>query len=328
MIRLINSVLKIFGIQFKRTASLSLERQYYEGIIKGSNELYKIRQEVDIIVFNDKIACLAFSKDRPLQLHALLSSYFKFVTNPAPIDIIYKASTIEIESFYQELASEFSSFPVRLIKEQNFYTQVIHWLETVNADRIFFLTDDAVFLEEMNLLDCLGFHPINEIFSFKNGRDFDYSFAFDKFQELPSIDEVINSEGMIFYRWRWDEKKDSPGWNYPLSVDGNVFYRREILSMLNNVSFKSPNSLESSIQVFIDLFTHRNGVSYSKVKMVNVPCNLVQNEFANRTTGFFTSEELLIFWKEHKRIDIDNFYQLKANEAICKKYTFYLIAKS
>jgi hypothetical protein len=279
-------------------------------------------------VFNDKIAALAFSKDRPLQLHALLSSYFKLVTNEAQIDIIYKASTNEIEGFYHELASEFSSYPIRLIKEQNFYAQVIQWLENTDSDRIFFLTDDAVFLGEIDLYDCLSFHPVNEIFSFKNGSDFDYSFAFDKFQELPTIHIVNNSNGTGFFRWQWDEKEDSPGWNYPLSVDGNVFYRKEILSMCKNISFKSPNSLESNLQVFLDLFSHRNGVSYPKVKLVNVPCNLVQNEFENRTTGFFTSDELLSFWKEHKRIDVDSFYQLKANEAICKKYNFYLVDKS
>jgi hypothetical protein len=322
MIRIINSVLIFFGIQVKRAASLSAEKRYYEGINNGAKELYRIRQDVDKIVFNDKIAALAFSKDRPLQLHALLSSYFKLVSNPAPIDIIYKTSTIEIEGFYQELASDFSSFPIRLIKEQNFYTQVIHWLENVSADRIFFLTDDAVFLEEMDLHDCLIFNPIREIFSIKHGKDLVFCFAYNRPQELPGFEIIIEENELFLLRWIWNTKIESPDWSYPLSVDGNIFFRNEILAICRNISFMSPNSFEGNMQVYKDYYACRYGICYPKVKMINVPCNVVQIEYNNRITGMFTAEELLLIWQKNERIVVDDFYKLNASEAVNLKYRF------
>jgi hypothetical protein len=323
MIRLINSVLKSFGLQINRVESLAAEKRYYEGIIKGVKELYRSRHDIGKIVFNDKIAALAFSKDRPLQLHALLSSYFKLVANAVPIDIIYKASTKEIEGFYQELALEFSSYPIRLIKEQNFYDQVMQWLENTDADRIYFLTDDAIFLDKIDMNDCIRFNPINEIFSFRHGYDLDYSFAYNCIEALPEIEKKVYCDDLIFYRWRWESEPDSPDWNYPLSVDGHIFSRKEMHLMCKNITFNSPNSLEANLQVFLEFYVCRYGIMYHKVKMVNVPCNLVQTEISNRSTGHFSANELLFMWEQRKRINTDDFFNLSAKEAIYKKYSFY-----
>lgn len=322
MIRFINSALARFGIQVKRTQSLATEQNYYQGIINGAKELYKIREGIDAETLNDKIAGLAFSKDRPLQLHALLSSYFKLVANVAPVDIIYKASTTEIEGYYQQLAAEFSTYPVQLIKEQNFYAQVIQWLETREADRIFFLTDDAVFLEEMDLHDCLSFHPVHEIFTMRYGEDLKFSFAINKMQELPVFETIKTDNARIFLRWKWDSKIDSPDWSYPLSVDGNVFYKRELLAICKNIGFKSPNSLEASMQVYKDYYGFRYGICYTKVKMINIPCNVVQTEFKNRFTGIYTVEELLTVWQKNERIITTDFYKLSAYDAVNMKYRF------
>src|SRR5664279_3868832 len=100
MIRSINSFLNRFGIQIKRSQSLITEQRYYMGILNGAKELYRIREAYLKSSINNTLAGLAFSKDRPLQLHALLSSYFKLVANAAPVDIIYKASSKKIESYY------------------------------------------------------------------------------------------------------------------------------------------------------------------------------------------------------------------------------------
>jgi hypothetical protein len=323
MIQFMNSVLNRFGLQIKRSRSLIMEQQYFQGIIDGATALYKIRESYIPGSLNNKISGLVFSKDRPIQLHALLSTYFKLVANAAPISIIYMASTKKIETYYNELEAEFLTYPVRFIKEEIFYNQVIEWLEIQDADRIFFLTDDALFLEEMDINDCLVFEPIDDIFCFRYGYDLDYSFAFDKSQELPSIKTIKLGNSETFLKWKWNEKSDSPDWVYPISVDGNIFYRLEILSICRNISFKSPNSLESSMQDFVNFFLIRYGISYPKARVINVPCNIVQNEFANRSTGLFTIPELLKFWHDGKRIRVEEFYKLQAKEAMHKKYTFY-----
>ena len=163
----------------------------------------------------------------------------------------------------------------------------------------------------------------NEIFSFRYGFDLEYSFAYDKVQKIPMMEKEISDDGNLFYMWKWNDEPESPDWCYPLSVDGHVFSRKELFLMCNNISFNTPNSLEANLQVFVDFYKYRHGIMYDKVKLVNVPCNLVQNEFCNRSTGYYSSKELLLVWKQGKRINVDDFFNLSAKDAMYKKYSFY-----
>ena len=65
---------------------------------------------------------------------------------------------------------------------------------------------------------------------------------------------------------------------------------------------------------------------YHKVKIVNVPCNLVQTEISNRSTGYYSVDDLLSIWNQCKRINTDEFFNLSAKEAINKKYSFYSLS--
>lgn len=56
--------------------------------------------------------------------------------------------------------------------------------------------------------------------------------------------------------------------------------------------------------------------------MINIPCNLVQNEFNNRSTGFFKPEELQLLWDNGKRIQVKMFYGLTAFDAEHSRYDF------
>jgi hypothetical protein len=323
MLQFINTVIKkIFNVEIKKSRSLLSRKQYYEGIIEAAAEFYRIKTASGNIRYNDKIAGMGFSKDRPLQLHALLHSYFKLVANAAPLEIIYKASNEKIAGFYKELAIEFAKYPVCFVAEVDFYKQVLSWLELQEADRIFFLTDDAIFLEEMDLNDALSFDPLNEIFTFRLGKDLTYCFSHDRQQQLPFFETITGDKGATYLKWKWNDNMQSPDWSYPLSVDGHIFYRAELLAALKNINFKNPNTLEANMQVFLSFFICREGVCYEKVKMVNVPCNIVQSDFANRNTGLFTAEELIEVWAKKQRIAISEFYKLSAKEALYKKYTF------
>ena len=323
MVQFINSVIKkIFKVEIKRSRSLLSEKQYYEGVIKAASEFYQIKTISGSIRYNDKIAGMGFSKDRPLQLHALLHSYFKLVANAAPLAIIYKASNETIEGFYKELADEFAGYPVSFVAEADFYKQVLSWLELQQADRVFFLTDDAIFLEEMDINDALSFDPLNEIFAFRLGKDLTYCFAHDRQQQLPFFETITTDKDKTYLKWKWNDNLLSPDWSYPLSVDGHIFYRAELLAALKNINFKNPNTLEANMQVFLNFFICRKGVCYEKVKMINVPCNIVQSDFANRNTGLFTAEELIAVWAKKQKIAINDFYKVTAEEALHKKYTF------
>ncbi len=46
---------------------------------------------------------IVFSKDRPIQLHALLESYTHYTANPAQLVVLYNVSDNNYEKGYEEL---------------------------------------------------------------------------------------------------------------------------------------------------------------------------------------------------------------------------------
>lgn len=53
--------------------------------------------------------------------------------------------------------------------------------------------------------------------------------------------------------------------------------------ILHELTFSTPNSLESQMLSYKELFLCRKGVCFSKVKYVNIPCNIFQKEFNNNS---------------------------------------------
>lgn len=322
MIKLLNRLLSNLGIQIKRNNALLIERAYLDARYNGSLQIFKIHKKYADLKLNDQIEAMVFSKDRPMQLHALLTSYFENVANYCPLLILYKSTNEKSRKAYEELKVEFFSYPIIFTEETDFKNQVIEWLSSLQADRIFFMTDDAIFLNSFDLKIAVLFNPLDTIFSLTKGNDLTYCFTLNVEQEIPQFcnSTTYNTSKLNF--WKWDSTPNSPDWSYPISVDGNFYLREEILQMVKNIYFKNPNSLEASLQIFIEFFITRQGVCFDKAKLVNIPCNLVQNEFNNRSTGLYSAEELQDMWDAGKRIQIEDFKNLKASDAVHMRYSF------
>ena len=317
----LNKFIKNFGVQIKKTTSIEFEKKLNEKQVEAYNRIIELYNLNDENTINNEIEGLVFSKDRPLQLYALLKSYEEKVLHSTKLKVIYKASDSKIQTDYKELIKLVSSEKIDFIEEKDFYSQVLNWVKNNRADRLFFLTDDAIFIDNMDLNDSLNFNPLKELFCFRFGNDLDYCFAYDKKQVVPLFKSIIVNSYKNIVSWNWSVE-DNNDWGYPLSVDGHIFYKNEIMILLENIHFNNPNSLEGNLQLYNEAFKSKKGVSYSNVKMINVPCNLTQNLIANRTTGFFTVEDLLLVWRSGKEIDIVDFYGLKAQKAMEKKYSF------
>jgi hypothetical protein len=317
---LINKILNRFGIQLNKTDSLINEKCYYENTIERVANFYVdfYNQSENL---NDGILGLVFSKDRAMQLHALLSSYFYYTKNYVPLSVIFTCSNELHREAYSILKNELNEFPISFIEESDFAAQLKNLIKENENSRVFFMTDDGIFLEHFDLLDCLQFHPINNIFSLRLGADFDFCFPHNREQAIPSFSDLDLNEKK-FKTWKWSDMLDSPDWSYPLSVDATIFLKREIEILLENISFKSPNSLESQMQLYSQLFIYRTGICYSKTKYVNVPCNLVQNEYANISTGAFSTNELLEKFIKGQRIDWRKLERLKPRIVQNVKYSF------
>ncbi len=318
----VNNFLDLFGIQLKSKKALLIERAYLDSKYNGAVEIYNVLKKYQHLKLNDELEGMVFSKNRAMQLQALLNSYIKNVANYCPLIILYKATNERSKKAYEDLKREFKTYSIIFLEEKNFYSQVNNWLSTAQSDRIFFMTDDAVFLDSFDLKLALFFNPLDTILSLTKGYDLIYCFTHDTMQELPHFTKKTILNGNSFNFWKWNSIPGSPDWSYPISVDGNFFLREEMLKMVNNISFNNPNSFEASLQVFCKLFDKREGVCFDKVKLINVPCNVVQKEFKNRSTCLFSVEELQNLWDKGQRINIDDFNKIDAVDAVHKKYTF------
>lgn len=322
MIKSINSFLNLFGIQLKSKNALLRERAYLDAMYNGAVEIFNVHKKYRHLQLNDQIEGMVFSKDRAMQLHALLRSYIKNVSNYAPLAILYKTTSNKSQKAYINLIDEFKSYPIVFIKENDFYYQVKSWLSSNGSDRIFFITDDAIFLDSFDMKDALFFNPLDSIFSLTKGYDITYCFTHDVKQEIPEFTKKNYRGGHDFNFWKWSSTPASPDWSYPISVDGNFYLREEMLQMVKNVSFNNPNTLEGSLQIFIDFFWNREGVCFDKARLINIPCNLVQNDYNNRYTGFFSTNELQELWDKGERINIESFIKMEPYKALYAKYSF------
>lgn|GEM_PF-6805731 len=91
----INFLLKPFGYILRE-----IERDWERDAFA---QLYEARIKHRATPGKHPAAGIVFSKDRALQLHALLSSYSEKVTSPAPLYILYHTSTPRHQKAYAEL---------------------------------------------------------------------------------------------------------------------------------------------------------------------------------------------------------------------------------
>lgn len=253
---------------------------------------------------------IVFSKDRPLQLHALLASYLHFVRPVMPVTILYAVSAPDMEKAYAEVQEEFSGQPFHFIRETVFRQDLLKVIRDCPYSRLFFLVDDMAFKAETDLNFFGGLDVRNYVPSLRMGNHLTYSYTTRKKQALPRLSPGVDYPGM--FEWNWAEGEGD--WAYPLSVDGHLFDTAEILFILEKLLFKAPNSLEHAMQIMLPLYQRKKGLCFGESRVLNNPCNKVQRE-NNNISGDLSAEELLAKWNEGYAIDFLAWEGLKNSAA-------------
>lgn len=257
-----------------------------------------------------------FSKDRALQLRALLQSWFAQVEGTARLVVLWTASP-EHEASYAELQALWQG-KVEWVREQDFRTDLLRLLETSGESHLFFVTDDALVIGGFKMEEALAEEPRHRILSLCHAPTLDWCFIADRAQKVPPLQ--AHAPGRL--RWNWADGEERMDWRFPLSIDGKFFAREEMLLLLRPLPFRSPNTLEVNLQVFLPLFVGREGVCFEQAKLVNVPCNAVQTQYANLVTGAHTTAELLVRWQAGERIRWEDHVGLLPAEAERKAFAF------
>lgn len=295
----INLVLNKFGIAIQKHEE-KWERRAYA-------ELYESRLKYVPESSTHPAECIVFSKDRALQLHALLSSYLEKVASPVPVYILYHTTTPSHQKSYDEVVETFSKNNISFKKQgydNSFRSDLISLLQLVHAKKIFFLVDDVLFIEDFDIEDFVKFDTDKFVPTLRMGRNLNKCYTLQKNQQLPElIPDIINDDDKI--TWQWDHGVYD--WSYPLSLDGHFFSAQEIKTMIPLIDFSAPNTLEDQLQYFRRFFLFRKGVAYNKSRIVNIPCNKVQNEIRN-IHGNRHQDLLLEQWQNGYQMDYRQLY--------------------
>ena len=288
---------------FKKEQADSLQHADVKRLLLVNNALTNGRRDQE----EKSTIGIVFSMDRALQLHALLGSYKDLVRNPCRLDIIYRASSQSHEAAYQEIFSEYAELIE--IKRQNtrkeFKPLLIDALLYSEAERVFFLVDDNMFVEPWDLSSIAGQVSTYCVPSLRMGKNLSRCYTVQRAQTIPSVCSVDDFREAQLIAWIW--KYGYFDWGYPLSVDGHMFLRPEILAIAKGLEYDSPNRFEERLQIFKAAFSWRLGVCYEKSRLINIPYNRVQTDIDN-LHGSVHQEEMLRMWNEGYMIHRRSYY--------------------
>jgi hypothetical protein len=244
------------------------------------------------------INTIVFSKDRAIQLHALLSSFFNTKIGECGIVVIYAASTVAHKKAYDEVITIFQK-RVNFVEQgafSSFKNCLLNTVSNLPNGKIFFLVDDIVFTEMVDYRFLAYLDLSDTIFSLRMGDHLNYSYVVTSKQPLPEALEI--HDGCLIWEW----SKGSFDWGYPMSLDGHLFITSEVLLWIKKLEFSSPSSFENSLQILKLVYNSKRGMSFRKSRLFNIPANKVQNEVDN-LYGSEHQDDLLQRWNDGLAID-------------------------
>ncbi len=300
MLKVLNRLSSPFSLALVRAAELA----------NGARELKTARQMLQLHAqaageeCGRSLAGVVFSKDRALQLHALLSSYYEQVSDPAPLTVLYAASTAGHQAAYGQVFEAFGARPLEAVFEDGtlpFREQLVGILDKTKTARIFFLVDDMLFIRPVELSRLMDFDPRNSIASLRLGTNLKMAYTTQSPQPPPVLREV--SVDLLEFDWR----QGRLDWAYPLSLDGHIFWAPEIRLLAQNLDHRSPNTFEAALQQYLPYFQWRSGLCYRKSRTLNLPVNRVQQDNQN-LHGNIHQDYLLEQWQKGRQMDYRSWY--------------------
>src|SRR3990170_8948370 len=142
----INFLLKPFDLVLEKRA-LQWERDVLFA-------LYESRTKWSGKTTLPSVECIIFSKDRALQLHALLASYFEKVSPTPSVHILYQTSTLSHQKAYEDVIALFTGDHTSFIRQKSYHSfreDLLHLLRSLQSEKIFFLVDDDLFIEDVDM---------------------------------------------------------------------------------------------------------------------------------------------------------------------------------
>lgn len=254
---------------------------------------------------------IVFSFNRAIQLDTLLTSFQKYWKNPSyKLDVIYNSSNEEFQKGYELLidkmninkniqfhkeSTHFDGYTCKEIlgslgnifhyiklpyvrkPKTNFRTLLIQLMENNTSKNVMFLTDDAMFIEDVyispDIINWIEEAPFDRQFSLRIGKGMN--------NQPHNVQELEN-----YLDWNLKDMPHMSNWGYRFSVDAHIYSKNVILKFFKKYVFVNPNSLEGYIESKIknkDYLFH--GRSFKQPKLLSFPINMVQTVDNNESLG-------------------------------------------
>jgi hypothetical protein len=236
------------------------------------------------------------SKDRPLQLDALLRSIEAMVGATIPCAVLYKTSSDRYRRAYADVFERHGNMHLDAVLEQDFKSDVFNIIRTKLYERVAFLVDDQVFIAPVNLKKVLTIDPNFATYSFRLGKRITRS------QPLGGIvtgsPPFLQLDGLPndWLAWHW---VNGPGdWRGANCVDGNVLSRAMVLAALEHplaARISGPQTLEMSLNG--SGIATRIGICGVEPQVVNLAVNRVSEEGYLYPHGTADAATLLGAWE-------------------------------
>ena len=260
---------------------------------------------------------IVFSRDRAMQLDATLRSFHLHCRDAeaSTLHVIYKTTNGHHAQQYAQLRREYAEYGyVHFVEETDFRQNVLDLLATQSANGlagyVLFLVDDNIFVRDFHLgevCEALARHPAALGFSLRLGENITDMYMVAMAQIRPPLTRI--GENMRLFDWTTAQGD----FNYPLEVSSSVFRIDELASLLQELSFINPNTLESWMSTNLSRFKQQTPHLLCYVRSVAfcAPVNKVQIMFDNRAGSRpeYSAAHLAEMFDQGYRIEVDAYVE-------------------
>ena len=253
------------------------------------------------------VTCVIFSRNRALQLDALLRSIEKYSKSSFDIIIQYSCSSNHRNS-YEVLKERFNRVDnCKFVEEQSFPSTLIEVIKSIKTQIVFFLVDDQVFVRPFNIEDVITLVGRKSFFSLRLGRTIT-DFGIYEMKLAPNY--IIEDK---YLTWSWKKNKSQKDWGYQFSVDGTVYRSIDVLRASMAIPFKAPNSYEDNMNSIIMFRGNNKGISYYEPVVINLIINASrqEKEYDNFESGEYSIDDMLELWELGKKFSIDEISKIR-----------------
>lgn len=291
--RVVNTCLRPFNRRVvKRDADTRLHQQAALSALAGAALRRLYPGPVDW-----QCSGIVFSRDRPLQLHALLESYFDLCRPPPRLDVLYHAGGEPVRRAYAEVAGAHAGRQVGFhVQGDDFAADLHRLLGLSDAAGVFLLADDVVFTRPTDFQDFARYPLGLYVPSPRLGAHITY--AYDSGRHAPPPEFGRDGEHLV-----WSFEAGRGPWASVAALGGDVLPRDELRALAGVLPFTGPTGLEQLL-AGLPLWQAALGVCHRDARLLNLPLNSVQCDMPPGRHAGGDALALLEAWNQGLRLDV------------------------